>query len=61
MSNGKVKVIQTGSPIGRPAAQRQTLIGHGLNKMHRTSELEDTAEIRGMINKVSHLVRIEED
>ena len=61
MSNGKVKVIQTGSPIGRPANQRQTLIGLGLNKMHRTSELEDTPEIRGMINKVSHLVRVEED
>ncbi len=61
MSNGKVKVIQTGSPIGRPADQRQTLIGLGLNKMHRTSELEDTPEIRGMIDKVSHLVRVEED
>jgi len=61
MSNGKVKIIQTGSPIGRPADQRQTLIGLGLNKMHRTSELEDTPEIRGMINKVSHLVRVEED
>ena len=61
MSNGKVKVIQIGSPSGRPADQRQTLIGLGLNKMHRTSELEDTPEIRGMINKVSHLVRVEED
>ena len=61
MSNGKVKVVQIGSPIGRPADQRQTLIGLGLNKMHRTSELEDTPEIRGMINKVSHLVRVEED
>lgn len=61
MSNGKVKVIQTGSPIGRPADQRQTLIGLGLNKMHRTSELKDTPEIRGMIDKVSHLVRVEED
>ena len=61
MPNGKVKVIQTGSPIGRPADQRQTLIGLGLNKMHRTSELKDTPEIRGMINKVRHLVRVEED
>jgi len=61
MANGKVKVIQTGSPIGRPADQRQTLIGLGLNKMHRTSELEDTPEVRGMIDKVSHLVRVEED
>lgn len=61
MSNGKVKVVQTGSPIGRPADQRKTLIGLGLNKMHRISELEDTPEVRGMINKVSHLVRVEED
>ena len=61
MPSDKVRVIQTGSPIGRPADQRRTLIGLGLNKMHRTSELEDTPEIRGMINKVSHLVRVEED
>ena len=60
MSNGKVRVVQTGSPIGRPADQRQTLIGLGLNKMHRISELEDTPEIRGMIDKVSHLIRVEE-
>ena len=59
MANGKVKVIQTGSPIGRPADQRQTLIGLGLNKMHRTRELEDTPEVRGMINKVDHLIRVE--
>jgi len=60
MANGKVKVIQIGSPIGRPADQRQTLIGLGLNKMHRTRELEDTPEVRGMINKVNHLIRVEE-
>ncbi|MBK17365.1 MAG: 50S ribosomal protein L30 [Rhodospirillaceae bacterium] len=61
MADGKVKVTQTGSPIGRPADQRQTLIGLGLNKMHRTRELEDTPAVRGMINKVSHLVRVEEE
>ncbi len=55
-----VKVTQTGSPIGRPADQRATLMGLGLNKMHRTRELEDTPAVRGMINKVSHLVRVEE-
>lgn len=55
-----VKVTQIGSPIGRPADQRATLVGLGLNKMHRTRELEDTPAIRGMINKVSHLVRVEE-
>ncbi|MFT5438366.1 MAG: large subunit ribosomal protein L30 [Alphaproteobacteria bacterium] len=60
MADGKVRVTQIGSPIGRPADQRQTLIGLGLNKMHRTRELEDTPSVRGMINKVSHLVRVEE-
>lgn len=56
-----VRVTQIGSPIGRQAYQRQTLIGLGLNKMHRTRELEDTPSVRGMINKVKHLVKIEED
>ena len=54
-----VKVTQTGSPIGRPKDQRATLVGLGLNKMNRTSELEDTPAVRGMIRKVSHLVRVE--
>ena len=54
-----IKVTQIGSPIGRPADQRATLVGLGLNKMHRTRELEDTLAVRGMINKVSHLVRVE--
>ncbi len=55
-----VRVTQTRSPIGRPKDQRQTLIGLGLNKMHRSRELEDTPAVRGMINKVHHLVRVEE-
>ncbi|HBU99319.1 MULTISPECIES: 50S ribosomal protein L30 [Thalassospira] len=55
-----VRVTQTGSPIGRPADQRQTLVGLGLNKMHRTRELEDTPAVRGMIAKVKHLVRVDE-
>ena len=55
-----LKVTQTGSPIRRPKDQRQTLVGLGLNKMHRTRELEDTPAVRGMINKVHHLVRVEE-
>jgi large subunit ribosomal protein L30 len=54
-----VKVTQIRSPIGRPAVQRQTLIGLGLNKLHRTSELEDTPAVRGMIAKVHHLVRVD--
>jgi large subunit ribosomal protein L30 len=52
-------VTQIGSPIGRPKWQRATLVGLGLNKMHRTRELEDTPSVRGMINRVHHLVRVE--
>lgn len=55
-----VKVTQIGSPIRRREDQRQTLVGLGLNKMHKTRELEDTPAVRGMINKVHHLVRVEE-
>ena len=55
-----LRVTQIGSPIGRRKDQRQTLIGLGLNKMHRTRELEDTPSVRGMIEKISHLVRLEE-
>jgi large subunit ribosomal protein L30 len=55
-----VTVTQIGSPIGRHKSQRATLVGLGLNKMHRTVELEDTPSIRGMINKVAHLLRVEE-
>ena len=51
-------VEQTGSPIRRPSDQRATLIGLGLNKMHRKSTLEDTPSVRGMVAKVAHLVRI---
>jgi large subunit ribosomal protein L30 len=58
-SKSTVRITQTGSPIGRPRDQRATLIGLGLNKMHRTSELEDTPAVRGMINKVKHLIRVE--
>ena len=56
----KVKVTQVGSPIGRPAKQRQTLIGLGLNKMHRSRVLEDTPSVRGMIHRVKHLVVVEQ-
>ncbi len=54
-----LRVTQTGSPIGRQKDQRQTLVGLGLNKMNRTRELEDTPSVRGMINKIPHLVRVE--
>ena len=60
MSN-TIKVKQVGSPIRKPALQRATLIGLGLNKMHKVRNLEDTPSIRGMINKVSHLVEIIEE
>ncbi len=53
-------VVQTGSPIGRRADQEATLKGLGLNKLHRRRVLEDTPAIRGMIDKVKHLVRVEE-
>ena len=55
-----VTVTQVRSAIGRKPGQRETLIGLGLNKLHRTRTLEDTPAVRGMINKVKHLVRIEE-
>ncbi len=56
----KIKIKQTGSPIRRPERQQKTLIGLGLNKMHRVVELEDTAEVRGMIQKVRHMVQVVE-
>ncbi|MBI3709667.1 MAG: 50S ribosomal protein L30 [Proteobacteria bacterium] len=54
-----VRVTQVGSPIGREDDQRATLIGLGLNKRHRSRVLEDTPSVRGMIDKVRHLVRVE--
>ncbi|MCG6858540.1 MAG: 50S ribosomal protein L30 [Salaquimonas sp.] len=53
-----VTVEQIGSPLRRPSEQRATLIGLGLNKMNRRKVLEDTPAVRGMIAKVSHLVRV---
>ena len=55
-----ITVEQTGCHIGRPADQRGTLIGLGLNKIGRRSTLEDTPAVRGMVAKVAHLVRIVE-
>ena len=55
-----VVVEQIGSPIRREASQRQTLIGLGLNKIRRQSTLVDTPAVRGMIDKVRHLVRVQE-
>jgi large subunit ribosomal protein L30 len=53
-----ITVEQTGSPMRRHFAQRQTLIGLGLNKIGRVKELPDTPMTRGMITKVHHLVRV---
>lgn len=59
-SGNKIRITQTGSPIRRRNDQRSTLIGLGLNKLHRTRELEDTPSVRGMVSKVKHLLRIDE-
>ncbi|MCC2979680.1 MULTISPECIES: 50S ribosomal protein L30 [unclassified Sphingomonas] len=55
-----IKVKQIGSPIRRTKDQRATLVGLGLNKMHRVSELEDSPEVRGMIRKVQHMVEVQD-
>jgi len=59
-SSKTVTVEQIGSPLRRDPKQRQTLIGLGLNKMHRRRTLEDTPAVRGMIRKVGHLIRVVE-
>jgi large subunit ribosomal protein L30 len=59
MSTAKtIRIKQIGSPMRRRFDQRQTLIGLGLNRIDRVSELPDTAATRGMIAKVQHLVRV---
>ena len=58
--SGTVKITPVRSPIGRPKDQRATLAGLGLTKLHTSTELENTPAVRGMIEKVSHLIRVEE-
>ncbi len=58
--SGIVKVTLVKSMIARPEKHRKVLRGMGLTKLNRTVELKDTPSIRGMINKVSHLVKAEE-
>ena len=59
MANAKkIKIEQTGSPLRRRHDQRETLVGLGLNKIGRTNEVVDTAQTRGMLRKVAHLVRV---
>ncbi len=60
MTKKHIKIIQKNSPIGRNSNQERNLIGLGLNKRHRERVLEDTPSIRGMINKVKHLVEFKE-
>ena len=60
MTDKTVTVVQTKSPIGRPASQRQTLKGLGLNKIGRRATLKDTPDVRGMVATVAHLVRVVE-
>ena len=54
----KIKITQTGSPIRRHKTQRATLVGLGLGKMHRVVEIEDSAEVRGAVAKLPHMVEI---
>ncbi|MEI8145383.1 MAG: 50S ribosomal protein L30 [Alphaproteobacteria bacterium] len=61
MTAKTVTVEQIGSAIRRESSQRATLIGLGLNKLHRRSTLEDTPSVRGMIAKVAHLVKVVEE
>jgi large subunit ribosomal protein L30 len=58
-SGSQLKVTQIASPIGKKYDQRQTLIGLGLNKMHRSKVLENTPSVKGMIEKIKHLVKVE--
>ena len=55
----KIRITQTGSPIRRDKTQRATLVGLGLNKLHRTVEVEATPEVMGQVRKVQHLVTVE--
>jgi large subunit ribosomal protein L30 len=62
MAQGKklLRITQTGSPIRRDKTQRATLVGLGLNKLHKTIEVEGTPEVLGQVKKVQHLVTVEE-
>ncbi|WP_341754664.1 MULTISPECIES: 50S ribosomal protein L30 [unclassified Candidatus Tisiphia] len=59
VNEAKVKVTQIGSSIGRKYDQEKTLVGLGLNKMHKSVILKDTNSVRGMIKKVQHLLKVE--
>ena len=61
MAKDKITIMQIQSPIGRKSNQKKTLIGLGLNKINRKKQWEDTPAVRGMINKVKHLVKVLEN
>ena len=61
MDSSKIKITQISSPIGRKWYQKKTLIGLNLNKINRTSILEDTPSVRGMVKKVRHLVSVQKE
>ena len=56
----KLKITQTGSPIGRKPGQRDTLRALGLDKISRSNVVEDTPSIRGMVRKVAHMLKVEQ-
>ena len=56
----KIKITQTGSPIRRDKTQRATLVGLGLNTLHRSVEVEATPEVMGQVRKVQHLLQVEQ-
>ena len=60
MSEKKIRVTQIASGNGQKPGQQATLIGLGLNKVSKSRELKDTPEIRGMVRKVAHLLKVEE-
>ena len=60
-SNGKIRVTLVKSVHGRLASHKACVKGHGLRRVHHTVEVEDSPCTRGMINKVSYMVRVEED
>lgn len=59
-SDARVRVTQVRSVIGRKSDQHATLVGLGLRGLHMVRELEDTPSVRGMINKVKHLLNVEQ-
>ena len=60
MSDKKIRITQVASGNGRKPGQQATLVGLGLNKISKSREFTDTPEIRGMVKKVAHLVKVEE-